>query len=77
LFPAMLTKKAGLDMSLVRMLAPLCDTGVGPTQVAKIMKEMHTRKFSQRELAYYDAIEFIIAKQKLSRLVKRLVVSRR
>jgi len=56
-FPALLTKKSGIDLSVLRLLRPLFSRGVGPDIVAGMVSEFHHLKFSQSELAYLAGIK--------------------
>lgn len=52
----MLSHRSGLDLAVVRMLAPLVDSSVGPTPTANLLRELHTSRHTRLSLAYYDTV---------------------
>ncbi|KAL7535665.1 hypothetical protein ACHAXR_006652, partial [Thalassiosira sp. AJA248-18] len=51
-FPAFLTKRAGLDNSLIDLMRPLFDNGVRPKSLSGILLELHTKEFTRRNIRY-------------------------
>ena len=45
-FPAVLTHKAGMDLKLVQMLAPLLDKGVRPETISDMLLELYMSKYT-------------------------------
>ena len=55
-FPAVLTKKAGLDMTVVDLLRPLLNGGVRPAAFAKLLLELHTKEHARAAVAHEEEI---------------------
>ena len=51
-FPAFLTKKAGVDVSLIDLMRPLCDKGVRPKAMSQTLLELQTKEFTKRHIRY-------------------------
>lgn len=59
-FPALLTKRAGIDISLLDWMRPLYDHGICPNGLSSILLEFHTKRFTRSNIKY----ERYIAKMK-------------
>ena len=55
-FPAVLTHKAGLDMTVVDMLRPLLNGGLRPAAVSKLLLELHTKEHARAAVAHEEEI---------------------
>jgi hypothetical protein len=53
-FPAVLTKNAGLDKTVVDLLRPLLDGGVRPARVSKLLLELHTKEHTRAAIAHEE-----------------------
>ncbi|KAJ3315063.1 hypothetical protein HDU76_002283, partial [Blyttiomyces sp. JEL0837] len=62
-FPALLTKRAGVDDDIVFRVRSSAAVGCGPTSVFNLIRQATTREYSRRELSYYSAVEYIIKQQ--------------
>ena len=61
-FPAMLTKRSAMDCQVVNMLHFGVDNSVGPSGIANLLKEQHTRRHAELELAYYSTVRSLMAR---------------
>ena len=62
-FPAFLTKRAGLDNSLVDWMRALFDKGPRPQALSNMLLEFHTKEFTRRNIRYERDI---IAKKRIN-----------
>ena len=51
-FPAYLTKKAGLDKKVIKMMRPLFVSGLRPEQFSNMLRELHTLRHAEEHLRY-------------------------
>jgi hypothetical protein len=54
-FPFILMRRGGVTKSVATGLMNLDEKGVGPTPFRKLLLEMHSKKFHEKELHYYSA----------------------
>jgi hypothetical protein len=45
-FPAFLTSRAGVDLSIIDLMRPLFDKGVRPTALSDVLLELHAKKYT-------------------------------
>jgi hypothetical protein len=45
-FPAFLTRRAGVDLSIIDLMRPLFDKGVRPTALSDLLLELHAKKYT-------------------------------
>jgi hypothetical protein len=62
-FPAILSKRSGLDKTIISKMHSLCDGGFGPTGVFKLLRESYTLSHNVSELAYYSLLSRILGLQ--------------
>jgi hypothetical protein len=43
-YPFVLSKRSGFHMELMDLMPSLCDEGVGPTGISKLIREFHTKE---------------------------------
>jgi hypothetical protein len=55
-FPAILSKKAGIDKRLMGWVESLGDTAVGPEAVRNMIREFHTLKYDVLKRNYYEGV---------------------
>ena len=55
-FPAILSKKAGIDKGLMRWIESLGDTSVGPEAIRNMIREFHTLKYDVLKRNYYEGV---------------------
>jgi hypothetical protein len=55
-FPAVLTKRSAMSRDMVADLNMMVDHAVGPGPVANIIRERHTRRYTEKMKSYYEAI---------------------
>ena len=46
-FPAFLTHRAGVDLSIIDLMRPLFDKGVRPTALSDLLLELHAKKYTK------------------------------
>ncbi|KAL7493375.1 hypothetical protein ACHAWT_002406, partial [Skeletonema menzelii] len=51
-FPAFLTKKAGVDLSLIDLMRPLINKGIRPEAFSELLLELHTKEWTRRYIKY-------------------------
>jgi hypothetical protein len=44
-FPCVLSKRAGIDKSVLEMMDPLVDAGVGSSGLFSLIRELHSKRF--------------------------------
>ena len=53
-FPAILTECSGISTKLAKLMRPLFQSGVGPHRLSKVLRVMHTERFDELQLQYYE-----------------------
>lgn len=56
-FPAVLTHRSGISKSLIKIMRPAFQHGIGPHRLAKMLRIMHTKRHDELQLQYYIAID--------------------
>jgi hypothetical protein len=58
-FPAVLSKRAGMDKTVLQLVESLSDTPVGPTYVQKMLTEFHTLQYDRKKRNYFAIAAYI------------------
>ncbi|KAJ3312450.1 hypothetical protein HDU76_002877, partial [Blyttiomyces sp. JEL0837] len=69
-FPCFLTKKAAVDLEVLKLLEFGCDNTLGPANLHQFIKEKYTLRHSISMSRYYHTIEHLHHSQKILRGVK-------
>ncbi|OBZ80654.1 hypothetical protein A0J61_11297, partial [Choanephora cucurbitarum] len=56
-FPAILTECSEISTKLAKLMRPLFQSGVGPHQLSKVLQVMHTERFDNPQLQYYEKMK--------------------
>lgn len=64
-FPALLSKRSGVSVSLLSLISKSVDHGIGPTALAAMVKENHTLRHTVFETQYYNIIQTYLTGQQL------------
>lgn len=56
-FPAVLTHKSGVSKSMIKLMRPAFQHGIGPHRMSKILRIMHTERYDELQLQYYIALD--------------------
>ena len=62
-FPAVLTHRSGVDKDVVHMLKSCIGDGMGPTKLARMIRENYTRLWAERSHQYINVVRSIQEQQ--------------
>lgn len=61
-FPAVLSKRAGMDKRMLQLMESLSDTPVGPTYIQKMVTKFHTLSYDKKKRNYYAIGAYVFQK---------------